>query len=245
MTGFRYSSRPAKHVVRILLAEACRRITPIAEPATYRYVGLGGLEFTDFVVFRKTLGITRMVSIERDTHRFARYEFNKPFGGIELLGGTVSDRLTDIPWDPLSIVWLDYEGQVTLELLADLSFTCHEVVLGSILIVTANASSPKPVAARRRQLVKNVGEERIPPGTTNQTLAQWGWASAQRQILLGAVDEELSRRRDGARFAQLFDFWYADDAPMQTFGGLVISDALSNALAACHFENLFYVRQRG
>ena len=88
MTGFRYSSRPAKHVVRILLAEACRRITPIAEPATYRYVGLGGLEFTDFVVFRKTLGITRMVSIERDTHRFARYEFNKPFGGIELLGGT-------------------------------------------------------------------------------------------------------------------------------------------------------------
>jgi hypothetical protein len=147
-------------------------------------VGFGGLEYIDFVLFRRSLGVERMISIEQDTARRSRYEFNLPFSGIELLSGVASVRLPDIDWRELSIVWLDYEAPVTAEIVSDLAFLAQELIPGSVLIITSNAATPKPADQRRRTLVQNVGEELVPPRVTDDTLARWGWAAAQRDIAL-------------------------------------------------------------
>jgi len=243
--AFSYLARPAKHVLRQLLAEACRRLAPVASPATYRYVGFGGLEFVDFELFRRALGINPMISIEHDERRHERYRFNRPFAEIELLAGRASDRLPELEWATLSIVWLDYEWAVVHEVLADVGFLSHELLPGSVLIVTANAVSPRPADSRRATLAENVGEERVPPGATDESLAQWGWAAAQRDVLVDTTDTEFATRRDGARLEQLFDFVYADGAEMQTWGGIVKSPGNERLVEQCHFEDLDFIRRRG
>lgn len=245
MTTFSYQSRPAKHILRLLLAETCRQLTPIAPLVDYRYVGFGGIEFVDFEVFRRALGVNDMTSIEQDTLRQTRYAFNRPFSEIALLAGTASQRLPDIDWRRLAIVWLDYESQVVDEVLADVAFLCLELIPGSVLVITANASSPRPADQRRGALVTNVGEERVPPRTTDDSLARWGWAAAQRDVLLGLIDEELGNRRDAARFEQLFDFVYADDAPMQTLGGIVTAPGVDRAIELCRLDDLDFISRRG
>jgi hypothetical protein len=65
-------------------------------------------------------------------------------------------------------------------------------------------------------------------------------------ILLGVLDSEFGDRRDGARLERLFDFVYADHAPMQTFGGIVSAPGLEQVIRdQCRFADLPFVRLRG
>lgn len=186
-----------------------------------------------------------MVSIEKNTYDYDRYKFNLPYGGIDLLGGTAAERLPELDWSGLNIVWLDYERQLDDEAFLDVSFLCRELIPASLLVVTLNATTPKPRNVRRATLEQNVGEERIPTGTTDDSLGRWGWAAAQRDILLNWIDESVTRRTDGAWFEQLFDFFYADDAEMQTLGGLFLSPGLRVAYENCRFGELEFIRHRG
>src|SRR5438128_3522584 len=102
---FSYLARPAKHIQRLLVFDACRRLSGIAPLRTYAYVGFGGLEFADFVLARTHLGIEDMTSIEKNATSIRRYEFNVPFAKIRVLGGRARDRLTEIDFSGLVIVW--------------------------------------------------------------------------------------------------------------------------------------------
>src|SRR5271163_4037347 len=77
-----YWYRPAKRIQRYMMLDAFQQLRAIASPAHYQYVGFGGWEFVDFQLVRRRLGIPRMISIEKDSFRRKRYQFNRPFQDI-------------------------------------------------------------------------------------------------------------------------------------------------------------------
>ena len=72
-------------------------------------------------------------------------------------------------------------------------------------------------------------------------MAQWGPTREQRRILQEQA-QFVGREAHGAPFRQLFNFEYADDAKMLTWGGLVMSKSLVRPVEACRFEDLAFVR---
>ena len=245
MSDVRYLARPAKAIQRRMIVDACRRLGPFGPPDSYKYVGFGALEFVDFHLMRRGVGIIGMTSIEHDVVRRARYEFNRPYGEVKVLIGSAADRLKHVDWNGLRVVWLDYECQLNDQVLGDVAQLVQRLQPGSMLIVSVNAEPARPVAERRATLVEHVGEARVPLGTTDAGLAQWGWADTQRQILADALAEDFASRTDGAHLHQVFDFRYSDGARMQTYGGIVLIPALERTLDACRFEDLDFIRTAG
>lgn len=245
MPDVRYLARPAKAIQRRMIVDACRRLGPFGPPHAYEYVGFGALEYVDFHLMRRGVGVVRMTSIEHDVMRRERYEFNRPYAEVDVLIGSASDRLKDVDWGGLRIAWLDYERALDHVVLGDVAQLAQRLQPGSVLIVTVNAEPPRPAAKRRETLADRVGEARVPVGTTDASLAQWGLGDVQRRILADALAEDLGARADRAWLHQLFDFRYADNARMQTFGGIVVIPALERTVDACRFEDLDFIRSPG
>jgi hypothetical protein len=88
-----------------------------------------------------------------------------------------------------------------------------------------------------------VGEDRIPSGVTDETLAVWGLADVQRRILSDAIVDGLRNRPISAQWRQVLNVHYADDARMQTVGGIVYTTAMQRALEQCRFRELDFVRE--
>ncbi len=221
MARVQYAFRPAKHIQRRMIVDACRRIGFLAGLEDYEYVGFGGFEFVDFDLVHRELGIGRMTSIEYDSRNQERYQFNRPFGQIDVRFDRASEVLPTLLDDPRPrIVWLDYTSRLNLEVLQDVSTCIRRLTAGSVIVATVNAHPPSPAGIRREQLVADVTEERIPPGVTDASLARWGWAAVEYAILRAEVDSSLRLRSDGAVFEQLFHFRYNDGAYMLTWGGM-------------------------
>jgi len=241
MAKLDYKFRPAKDVERQMIGEACRRLSVIAPTDRYHYIGFGALEFVDFQLFHRALGITRMTSIEQDQIWPKRYEFNKPFRGVEVLIGRASQHLPMLDWSGLKIVWLDYEGQLCGEFIRDCETVIRVLEQGSVLIVTVQANAS--FGNKLTTLLGNVGDERMPLGLDEKSMdGRWGFARAQRRVLVDALSQLVAARVDGAGLRQLFNFCYADTAKMQTLGWLVTSAALTQAASSCRFEQLDFIR---
>jgi hypothetical protein len=245
MPKFSYSARPAKGIERRMIVEACRRLNAVASLHTYRYVGFGGIEFLDFDLIHRVLGIRIMTSIEKDLEWPERYKFNRPFRTITVVTGRASENLSALDWDGLRIVWLDYEWQLKGEVIRDCETVVRLLQPGSLLVVTVQARGEFSggVGKKLEDLKANVPEDRIPLGITEESLeGKWGFAKVQRRILTEAVNEVVDRRGDGARLRQVFNFFYTDNVRMQTLGWVVSSAGLDRTVDACGFEELDFVR---
>lgn len=154
MTNIDYRARPAKTLIRRMIVECCRRLRGIRKLSDYQYIGFGGLEFLDFDLIHRTLGIHNMISIEK-SGRTERFDFNRPFSGIEMRFGQASTELPLLDWTGLKIVWLDYEDPLTKEVRRDCQNVIRFLKQGSVLIVTMNASAP--YGERLASLEENLG----------------------------------------------------------------------------------------
>lgn len=240
MTGPVYSQRPSKDVTRRIFVDALLRLSKIADPSTFQYVGLGALEFIDFDLIHRHLGIGNLVSIE-NAPNIERYESNKPYQCVTVIGGHTGDVLPRINWDGLSIVWLDYETQLTQSEISDISYLCSKLIPGSVLAVTLNAH-PGSLSDRRNRLASNVGNDRVPLRVDDDTLGGWGWAIAQQRVLFSTVRNRLGKRVDSATWRQFLNIRYRDGARMQLVAGVISTPALNDVLDSCHFERLKYYR---
>ena len=154
-----YEFRPAKAAQRMMIVDACRRLTAIAPLVEYQYVGFGGLEFIDFMEFHRGLGVPQMTSIERDTNMQHRLDFNKPYKSIRVLMGEAHNQLPQIDWTKLSIVWLDYTDPLTTDILRDVDYVVRSAPPGSVLIVTVNGAATKvPIPDRLSNLRAHLGD---------------------------------------------------------------------------------------
>jgi hypothetical protein len=246
MAGVSYARRPAKHIQRRMVVDALRRLRAFSDLAEYQYVGFGAMEFVDFELAHRELGISNLVSIELDSARAARYRFNSPFAGVKLHFDRASAVLPTLLDDPiLRIVWLDYESRLNLEVLQDIGTAMRKLLPGSALIVSVNAHGPTVAATRLDQLTADVGADRVPADTTNATLARWGWARASHETLVADAQAEIARRNDGCTFEQIFHFRYADGARMLTWGGVVVAPGNRPAFGTADFPGLDQVRLAG
>lgn len=236
-----YEFRPAKAVQRRMVVDACRRLTAIAPLDEYQYVGFGGLEFIDFVEFHRGLGIPNMVSIERDTNMQYRLEFNKPYSNIQVLMGEARDQLPLVDWTRLSITWLDYTDVLTTDILRDVDYVVRVSSPGSMLLVTVNGATTDIPLNKRLENLRNKLGALVDDTVLPQEMNGWGPARVERRILQAAA-HSASRAAHGLPFRQLFNFEYADDAKMLTWGGIVTSRPVDRTIDSCRFDDLPFVR---
>ena len=240
MSGPVYSQRPSKDVTRRIFIDLLHRLNKVTDLSEYQYVGFGALEFVDFDLVHRHLGLDRLVSIEKDPN-LIRYEENKPYQSIELIGGQSSDVLAEIDWSGLNIVWLDYECSLIEPVFNDISYLCSKLVPGSVLAVTLHAQAG-PLGGRRDRFAKNVGEHRVPAKVDDDTLGEWGWAEAQQRLIFSTIRNRLGKRVDQASWRQLLNVQYRDSARMQLIAGIVDTPGMKSLLDSCGFDKMEHTR---
>ena len=243
-----YVIRPAKNVERKILCESFRKLTPFAPLEEYRYIGFGSTYFSDFSLLHKALGISEMVSIEKDEDNEDRFKFNRPYRCIKLEFGESNDVLPRLSWAEKTILWLDYDGTLDKNVLADIKFAVGNIASGSIVVASVNAMPPGNDKTRVEALVDLVGEEKVPKDISPAQLSRRLTPVTLQRIINNEFLQSLSERNGGKRpgertgYQQLFNFVYADGAQMLTVGGLLFSEDQREQVAACRFEEAPFVR---
>jgi len=227
-----FQIRPAKNIERKMLAEAFRRLMVFGPLSSYRYVGLGSTFFSDFSLFHKVLGTSRMISIEVTEDQKGRFRFNRPYLCVQVKFGHSNDVLPTLPWKEKTILWLDYDGLLNERVFTDIRLFCTRAVPGSMIIITVNARparyDPERNDPNRVDLLRrHVGPDRVPPDIQHADLSDWGTATVYHRIINNEILERIADR-NGALvggqkllYRQLFNFHYSDSSMMLTVGGLV------------------------
>jgi len=223
-----YTLRPAKHIERKMMLDVFRSLGTFDSVAAYRYIGFGSIYFSDFYLVHKHLGITDMISIEKDSNNEKRFSFNRPFSCISIQFGNSVDVLPTLAWDRRTIIWLDYDGTLDKDVLADIRCVCSNLAMGSMLIITVNAEpESKDNQTRAVELLKKrIGENNVPSDITDSELRKWGTAQTYRRIIHNQIQESVSDRNgvlnpgNKVIYQQLFNFNYADGMKMVTVGGV-------------------------
>jgi hypothetical protein len=235
-----YAQRPSKAVTRLVLVEALQRLAGIDVVSGYQYVGFGALEFVDFDLIHRRLGIRLMTSIEIKPGQVVRQSANIPYNGIRVLPGDAKDVVPTLDWDPLSVVWLDYEGALDYKsVIPAVEYLTLKLRPGSVLAVTLRAEPHKPREQRLSQLAIDIGPERIPAGTTDNTLGEWGTAAVQREVLDTIIRGSVASRTGGKdSWTQILNIEYCDTTKMQIVAGIVGGPGVDKAITGCGFSDL-------
>jgi hypothetical protein len=247
-TQINYGLRPAKHIERKMLGEAFRRLSEFGSLESYRYVGFGSIYFTDFILFHKSLGLSNLHSIEKDSYNEPRFNFNSPFKCIQLHFGESNVELPKLNWNVRSIIWLDYDDPLDGKILTDVSFITAQCLQGSMLVVSTNAQ-PERFDNHPLDILKSrIGEDKIPAELKAEDIRGWGTAALYRRIIKNQIEETLTRRNGGLSagskicYKQVFNFNYADNSKMLTVGGLFYDEGQSAIVAKCNFDGLHFVK---
>lgn len=246
-----YNLRPAKSIERKMLVEALQRLSAFEHLASYQYVGFGSTYFSDFSLFHKSLGMTRMISIEQedDQNLKKRVQFNRPYKCIDIKFGRSTITLPKLSWEARTILWLDYDDKLNSYMLSDLKYACTNMRSGSIIIISVNAHPDEYKCDRLAELRKRAGETKVPIDISKKDLAGWGTAKVYHRIITNEITEIVDIRNKGLTFEerlafkQLFNFHYQDGARILTVGGLLFAQKEAELAAKCAFEQLGFIRE--
>lgn len=244
-----YSLRPAKNVERKMMCEFFREANKMYKINQYRYIGFGAFYFTDFTLMHKEFNINKMVSIEKDQTNSARFEFNKPFGCIELCFGESTIMLeSQLNWDynTKDIVWLDYDDILTESKIFDFELCINKVTSGSFVIISFNSTlNEKNEGGRLKDLSNNCGESRIPVGTRETNLDTIESYKVFQKIIFNSVEKALVEKNskyieecDKYIAKQIMFFKYKDNAPMLTLGYTIIKNSDLIKYGQCSYESI-------
>lgn len=240
-----YQIRPGKNIERKMFVETFRRLSEFGSLHSYRYVGFGSAYFSDFYLFHKSLGLRRMISIEKDVENHSRFRFNRPFACIRLHFGRSNDVLPTLSWGTKTILWLDYDGRLDSGALTDVSHFCSAAPAGSVIVMTVNAMPDQAGEDRVRLLRTRVGNANVPPDVTQASLGGWGTAGVYRRIIHNQISQRINERNGGLEetrqlvYRQLFNFRYADAAKMLSVGGLIYERRQQDIFERCAFQRHF------
>ena len=219
-----YDLRPAKQAERKLLVDTfVTAMEAGLSISQYRYVGMGANRFYDFLLIYKYLGISNMVSIERDTTMFRRAMFNRPYQFIRVLNYTVHDFLLDDGHSGNTIYWLDYDGAIHPDIPVDISSLGPKARPGDFVFVTLAGTRPGRFArqtssARRLTDLKDVYGDLANP-LVMEDVEDGTFHLAAFKIISAAFAHAFGARDDGV-FRPFFKVRYADTVEMVTFGGI-------------------------
>lgn len=231
---FNYCLRPAKQVERKLIIETMHALRGCGFPIeTYTYVGFGSVYFVDFILFYKHLYINNMICIEHEQIG-RRMEFNKPYKFIKLKMAEVADVVPELSAKRPHLVWLDYDFSLRPQILVDLDSLIQRLAPGSVVLVTIDARPRLPEELddpswndleRNAQTVEHYREHyesKVGGAIDSLQMEKDKCPTLLARILRGQIQDSV-RSRGGLEFAQLLNCRYADNAPMLTLGGILVS----------------------
>ena len=252
-----YSIRPAKHAERRMLCDAARRLSKFASVESYQYVGMGSVWFSDFLLFHRQLGIEKMISIERVGQQ-DRFDFNRPFGGVEMRFGETATVLPTIDWSLRTIAWLDYDDPLNLSILADVRTISTKAVGGTLLAVTVQCESAPLIETSEEDEKRPLrtpeefrslfGAARTPTELESKDLGGWQLATTCRRTISSEIDDALNAvnaSRPPAQhmeFRQIMAIEYSDGAKMTTIVGTFVDKGQRPIFSSCAFDELSFYR---
>ncbi len=250
-----YDLRPRKQVERRMIIHMFQLLAEAGFPiSTYRYVGFGAFFFVDFILFRRLLGIHDMISIEHDMSHEKRVLFNRPFKDIGVKFLASCDYIPDIDRGKRHVLWLDYDGPIAREQLADLETASSIMLAGSILIATFDVDFDKaddirikesPPEKRAHAWLNRFQEECGDLFNPSWNVINFNASSIPKrviQVVEGAIRLGVTMR-EGISFEPLFNFIYADGHQMLTIGGVICSRLEKKKLRRIEWKELPFVRR--
>lgn len=255
-----YNLRPNKCIERKMMAEALNRLCFIDHLNKYRYIGFGSPYFADFIVFHKSLGITDLISIEKEESKKNRFEFNIPYAGIQMHYGLSSTVLPNLQLDSKkNIVWLDYDDKVSDFMFADTDSFFINAMPGSFFILSVNVEEDfMQISAdeegkkmtlkeyRLSQLIDRVGKARIPNefmevNMNTKNLSAVTYEMINRQITTSLISRN-GKSANPIEYKQVFNFIYKDNATILTIGGIIFDKLQKPQVEKMRFEELSYTK---
>lgn len=217
-----YNMRPAKQAERRILLDFLKCANEAGLTISdCRYVGMGGTMFYDFHLMHRFLGVSRMVSLERDPDIHPRCEFNCPFDFIEVENKTAAAFLAQDNDDVPTIYWFDYDDGFGPDIIADIISLGTGVKVGGFAFVTVYANPPGVLEKQTKEqrleyFQQNMGDFAV--GLTVDHMENDEFPNTVYQVLMAAFQNAFAARIDG-RFQILFQVQYKDSTPMITAGG--------------------------
>lgn len=244
-----YALRPAKHIERRMIFESLRRLDRLSNVTHYRYVGFASPFFVDFRLAHRELGLELMTNIEREVADQQRFEFNRPFGFIDLKWGESQEVLEELEWNERTILWLDFDKPLSVDQIATVQVALGLVPSGSVILVTTCAEPERPLDQRIEIMQRSLGDYMPFDLTEPEHLGGWDTASLYRSILKDAISRELDIRNEGVpaqaqlNYRQWYNFHYKDGARMLTTGGIVFDAGLGAQVDGMGMTDFPYVQQ--
>lgn len=255
-----YSLRPAKHAHRRMMAEILSCLYPFQPVRDYQYIGFGSLWFEDFKLFHRSLGLKKMVSMERSgAHQ--RFLANRPFQTVEMLFGESNAKLQEVKWDTPSILWLDYDSALSTSMLLDLETAISKMASGSLLAITLNVEEADELKetlddGEETDVALNRFRSRFDDyfGSKIFTDDLQGvpFNSLSYEIVAAKIEKILAVRNvgkadEGQKFVcqKVCQFNYADGHSMATFVFLFHENQHQEKFDQCRFDTLDFLSGLG
>ncbi len=233
---FNYELRPCKFAERRILLASLYRIVGVLK-CEYQYIGFGGLTFTDFKLFHKELNINQLYSIE-SCFSPAKLEFNKPFSCITILHGMSSHMLLKADLDKPSIVWLDYDGCLTMDVFTDISILFNALPHGSVYIMTCNRQLQNNDVDPQRPYTKEELNMEFPgliPFDLKESCCAEMNTPFTIKTMVYSFCTKILHERNGLenshlRFKPLYNIKYKErqGAGMYTYGGIILDEKFND-----------------
>jgi hypothetical protein len=224
-----YELRPHKFAERKMLLSTFARICHYYQ-GEYRYIGFGGLSFTDFKLFHKELHIEKMCSIEGGDLSIERLEFNCPYSFVQIHKDLSTNVLSRMELNEQSLVWLDYDGVLDNYMFEDLSLLMRQLPIGSIYLITCNRELKSEETGKEYTVeqFKDKFGTLVPFDTAAKGFSSTENYKTIRKMLSSQIENIMNDRvRNGERikFLQLYNVLYQENrgARMFTFGGVITS----------------------
>jgi hypothetical protein len=234
-----YSLRPNKCVERKIIFETLAGLSSDFDFTKYQYLGMGSMWFVDFILAHKNLGIEDLVSFELADYS-PRAIFNRPYNNIKVFPGPVSEGITTIDWVKPAIVWLDYDcGPENPAVFEDSATVASKINPGSILMVTVNAHMGRVPNknAEGEPLTRHQGLEFIlgdaaPSEEEFKYINLKNYHNVLATCLTRHIERAHRRSGRGGKYVSFLNYYYKDNAPMITVGGMFVDETNEDKLKA-------------
>lgn len=135
-----YLLRTNKNIERKLVFDLLRDAAVRVGFSAHWYLGFGSMWFVDFRLAERLLGIHTMISLE--VGHAERAEYNRPFRSVQVkpgLSGTTMASFSEEQWQTPLIAWLDYDGPLVDDVIADVDLLLGKAAPNSVVLFTLNA----------------------------------------------------------------------------------------------------------
>lgn len=228
-----YDLRPAKQSERRILLDLLKIAGDCGLPIPeYRYIGMGGNRFYDFLLIHKYLGLAKMISLEHDPVMFKRAVFNCPYRFIDVQERTAADFIAEDTFSVPTILWLDYDGGISPRIVNDIASLSTKLQIGDFCFVTVFGGPPRALDMANAQARLVWFQDQLGDVAVDVSLADVERASfpdAVHKVLMAAFRNAFAVRRDG-QFVPFLQVEYADSLPMITVGGGLLAEGQALAL---------------